>query len=220
MITHGFASDEKDAAMKSVNAGVDIEMVSTTFIDYLETLIKNDQVKESAIDEAVRNILRLKFRLGLFDNPFTNKDRQSIIYDPYHLEVAKQLAVESAILLKNENNILPLNDDIRTIAIIGPLANAPHDQLGTWVFDGEKEFTQTPLKSITAMYGDKFKIIYEPGLNYSRESNTLSINKAVQAASNTDVILAFIGEESILSGEAHCLANLNLQGDQTILIEG
>ena len=183
MITHGFASDEKDAAMKSVNAGVDIEMVSTTFIDYLETLIKNDQVKESAIDEAVRNILRLKFRLGLFDNPFTNKDRQSIIYDPYHLEVAKQLAVESAILLKNENNILPLNDDIRTIAIIGPLANAPHDQLGTWVFDGEKEFTQTPLKSITAMYGDKFKIIYEPGLNYSRESNTLSINKAVDRKS-------------------------------------
>ena len=98
------------------------------------------------------------------------------------------------------------------------MANAPYEQLGTWVFDGEKIRTQTPLNAIKEMVGDKVQVIYEPGLAYSREKNPAGVAKAASAASRADVILAFVGEESILSGEAHCLADLDLQGDQKALI--
>ena len=102
MMAHGFAADSKEAAMKAVNAGVDMEMVSYTFVKELPELIKEGKVKKSAIDDAVRNILRIKFRLGLFDNPYVDEKRIEELYAPSHLEAAKQAAVESAILLKNE----------------------------------------------------------------------------------------------------------------------
>ena len=218
MIPHGFALDDKDAALKSINAGVDMEMVSYTFVRYLPELIKEGKVKQSAIDNAVRNILRIKFRLGLFENPYVDETQSSVLYADYHLEAAKRAAIESAILLKNEQETLPLNGNVKTVAVVGPLADAPHDQLGTWVFDGEKSHTQTPLHAIREMVGDKVQVIYEPGLAYSRDKNTSGIAKAAAAAARADVILAFVGEESILSGEAHCLADLNLQGAQSELI--
>lgn len=219
MIAHGFAADAKDAALKSVNAGVDMEMVSYSFVNHLPELIKEGKVKQSTIDNAVRNILRIKFRLGLFENPYIDESRQELVlYADDHLEAAKRAAIETAILLKNDNEILPLKNTLKTVAIVGPMADAPHDQLGTWVFDGEKKRTQTPLHAIKEMYGDKVQIIYEPGIAYSRDKNTTDIAKAVAAANRADVILAFVGEESILSGEAHCLANLNLQGAQSELI--
>ena len=99
------------------------------------------------------------------------------------------------------------------------MADAPHDQMGTWVFDGEKAHTQTPLAALRAVYGDKVRIIYEPALVYSRDKQTAGLAKAVNAAKQADVVLAFVGEESILSGEAHSLADLNLQGLQSELIE-
>lgn len=219
MISHGFAADPKEAAMKAVNAGVDMEMVSYTFVKELPELVKEGKVKESTIDEAVRNILRIKYRLGLFDNPYVDEKLSStVMYAPSHLEVAKQAAVESAILLKNDKGILPLQSSVKTVAVVGPMANAPYEQLGTWVFDGEKIRTQTPLNAIKEMVGDKVQVIYEQGLAYSREKNPAGVAKAASAASRADVILAFVGEESILSGEAHCLADLDLQGDQKALI--
>lgn len=218
MRVHGFAADDKDAAALSVNAGVDMDMVSGVFIKHLPELIKEGKVKESAIDDAVRNILRVKFRLGLFDNPYVDENRSSILYDEAHLAAAKRAVEESAILLKNEKEVLPLKENIRTLAVVGPMADAPHDQLGTWVFDGEKTHTQTPLAALKAMYGDRVQVLYEPGLTYSREKNAAGIAKALAAARRADAVVAFVGEEAILSGEAHSLADLNLKGAQSELL--
>lgn len=218
MIAHGFAADDKEAAALAVNAGVDMEMVSYTFFKCLPEQVKAGKVKEEVVDEAVRNILRVKFRLGLFDNPYVDEKSPSVMYDESHLAAAKRAAEESAILLKNEGEVLPLKEGVRTVAIVGPMADAPHDQLGTWIFDGEKSHTQTPLSAIKAMYGDRVQVIDEPGLAYSRDKSMAGISKAVSAAQRADVVIAFVGEEAILSGEAHCLADLNLQGAQSELI--
>lgn len=218
MVNHGFCTDGKDAAEKSVNAGVDMEMVSETFIQNLKQSIAENKVSMETIDNAVRNILRLKFRLGLFDNPYVVTP-QTVKYAEKHLQTAKTAAEQSVILLKNENQTLPFTDKIKTLAIIGPMADAPYEQMGTWVFDGEKEHTQTPLTAIKEMYGNKVKVIFEKGLDYSRDKNTAGIARAVSAARQADAVVVFVGEESILSGEAHSLANLNLQGAQSQLIK-
>ena len=219
MIPHGFCKDEKEAVEKAVNAGVDMEMVSALYVKHLKELIREGKVKSSVIDNAVRNILRIKFRLGLFDNPYVDTNVPPVFYAEKHLQKAKETAIESTVLLKNENNTLPLGAHIRTIAVIGPMADAPHDQLGTWVFDGDKNHTQTPLKALQQAYGDNVRILYAKGLDYSRDKSLSGIPEAVAAARNADVVLAFVGEESILSGEAHSLADLNLQGAQSQLIE-
>lgn len=218
MVAHGFCKDRKEAAEKAVNAGVDMEMVSGSFIEHLESLVKEGKVSETNVDEAVRNILRLKFRLGLFENPYVST-AQSVKYAPEHLAKAKVAAEQSVILLKNIEEVLPLGKRVHTIAVVGPMADAPHDQLGTWVFDGEKKHTQTPLKALREMYGSEVRIIYEQGLAYSRDKRTDGIAKAVAAARQADVVLAFVGEEAILSGEAHSLADLDLRGAQKQLID-
>lgn len=218
MVNHGFCTDGKDAAEKSVNAGVDMEMVSETFIQNLKQSIAENKVSIETIDNAVRNILRLKFRLGLFDNPYVVTP-QTVKYAEKHLQTAKTAAEQSVILLKNENQTLPFTDKIKTLAVIGPMADAPYEQMGTWVFDGEKEHTQTPLTAIKKMYGNKVKVIFEKGLEYSRDKNTAGIARAVSAVRQADAVVVFVGEESILSGEAHSLANLNLQGAQSQLIK-
>ncbi|TDW48128.1 beta-glucosidase [Flavobacterium sp. 270] len=219
MVRIGFSEDNKDAAMKAANAGVDIEMASGTYVQNIEALIAEGKVQQQTIDDAVRNILRLKFNLGLFENPYVNLKAKSTIYSESHLRAAKKAAEESFVLLKNKNNILPLNDKIKTIAIIGPMADAPHDQMGTWAFDGEKAMTQTPLKALQKEYGKNVKFIYEPGLAFSRDNNKVNFSKAVTAAKQSDVVLLFLGEEAILSGEAHSLAEINLKGAQSDLIE-
>lgn len=218
MIPHGFCKDRKEVAEKAVNAGVDMEMVSGAFLENLEGLVKEGKVSEAVIDNAVRNILRLKFRLGLFDHPYVVTE-QSVKYAPQHLAKAKEAVEQSVILLKNDKEVLPLNEKVRTVAVVGPMADAPHDQLGTWVFDGEKAHTQTPLKAIREMYGDRVRVLYEQGLAYSRDKRTEGIARAVAVARQADVVLAFVGEEAILSGEAHSLADLNLRGAQQALIE-
>ncbi|WP_228520849.1 glycoside hydrolase family 3 N-terminal domain-containing protein [Flavobacterium sp. HJJ] len=219
MVRIGFCEDNKDAAMKAANAGVDMEMASGTYLQNIETLIAEGKVQQKTIDDEVRNILRLKFRLGLFDNPYVDLKAKSSIYSESHLQAAKKAAEESFVLLKNKNNILPLTSNIKTVAVIGPMADAPHDQMGTWSFDGEKTMTQTPLKALQKQYGKDVKFIYEQGLAFSRDNNTANFSKAVEAAKQADAILVFIGEEAILSGEAHCLADINLKGAQSQLIE-
>lgn len=136
MMNHGFAADEKEVAMKAVNAGVDMEMVSYTFVKELPRLVKEGKVQEATIDNAVRNILRIKYRLGLFDQPYVDENKQ-VMYAPAHLDAARRAAVESAILLKTKAS-LAAGNAIKTVAVIGPMADAPYEQMGTWVFDGEK----------------------------------------------------------------------------------
>ena len=121
MVNHGFCTDGKDAAEKSVNAGVDMEMVSETFIQNLKQSIAENKVSMETIDNAVRNILRLKFRLGLFDNPYVVTP-QTVKYAEKHLQTAKTAAEQSVILLKNENQTLPFTDKIKTLAVIGPMS--------------------------------------------------------------------------------------------------
>ena len=219
MITHGVCANGKDAAMKAANAGVDMEMTSSLYMLHLDSLIKEGKVMESVIDEAVRNILRMKFRLGLFDNPYIASKAISNAYATEHLNKAKEAATQSVVLLKNENKTLPLKEKIKTIAVIGPLADAPHDQLGTWIFDGEDNHTQTPIMALKQTFSDKVKILFEKTLEYSRDNNKANFGRAVNAAKGADVAIVFVGEESILSGEARCRADISLPGAQTQLIE-
>ena len=214
MIAHGFGTDRKDVAEKAVNAGVDMDMMTFGFISHLEELVMSSEVKQSAIDNAVRNILRVKFMLGLFEDPYIDVEgSRAVQYAPAHLESARVTARESAILLKNDG-VLPLAPGQR-ILVTGPLADAPHDQLGTWAFDGEKAHTVTPLAALRERFPGR--VSYVPGLTYSRE-NRDCFDDVAAAARQADVVLAFLGEEAILSGEAHSLADLNLKGSQSDLL--
>ena len=214
MIAHGFSNDLKHTAEQAVNAGVDMDMMSYGFIQYIEELVKEGRISEAEIDRAVRNILKLKFDLGLFENPYVDETASARVdYAPAHLEAAKKSAVESAILLKNDNDVLPL-DKAKTILVTGPLADAPYEQMGTWAFDGQQEHTVTPLTALR----EEYDVIWVPGLAYSRDRSTKDFAKVRNAAAKADAAVVFVGEESILSGEAHSLSDLNLQGAQSELI--
>ena len=217
MIAHGFAKDGKQVAEISANAGLDMEMVSGSYVQYLPQLVKEGKVSVETIDNAVRNILRIKFRMGLFENPYVDTKKESVLYADAHLKAARQAAIESAILLKNDNNTLPLSRG-KKVAIIGPMADAPHDQMGTWVFDGDKNYTVTPIAALKGEYKD-VNYVYEQGLAYSRDKSTANFEKAKQAAASADVAVVFLGEEAILSGEAHSLSNINLIGLQSDLLK-
>ena len=215
MIAHGFGEDRKDVAEKAVKAGVDMDMMTYGFLSHLEELVKEGAVKEKAIDQAVRNILRVKVMLGLFEHPYVDVAAgRAVQYAPEHLAAAQKTAEESAILLKNAG-VLPLKAGVRML-VTGPLADAPHDQLGTWSFDGEKEHTVTPLKALQARFPGQ--VTYVPGLQFSREKRE-RFDDVLAAARHADVVLAFVGEEAILSGEAHSLADLNLKGSQSELLQ-
>ena len=216
MINHGFAKDGQKAAELAANAYLDIDMVSNVYFNHLEKAVEEGNVSLEVIDSMVRNVLRLKFEVGLFENPYVDIKPESNFYAENHLNAAYQAAVESAILLKNENNILPLSSKTK-IAVIGPMADAPHDQMGTWVFDGEKNRTQTPLKALQTTHAS-IDYLYEPGLEYSRDLSVAGFDKAKDAVSKADVAVVFVGEESILSGEAHSLSDINLIGKQSDLI--
>ena len=216
MINHGFGTDRKDVARKSLEASVDMDMMTYGFLSHLEELVHSGAVRESAIDQAVRNILRVKILLGLFENPYVDVEAgKAVQYAPEHLAAAQKTAEESAILLKNDG-VLPLKADaIRNILVTGPMADAPHEQLGTWAFDGQSAHTVTPLKALQ----DRFpgKVTYVQGLKNSR-SRRDRFDDVVAAARRADVVLVFLGEEAILSGEAHSLADLNLKGAQSELL--
>lgn len=218
MIEHGFCEDLKDVAEKSIIAGVDMEMQSTAYGDYLEELVKQGIVSEKLIDDAVRRILRVKFALGLFEKPSMYSAKLPGKPSEEALSLAKKVAMESMVLLKNEDKILPLSKDVKSIAIIGPLADDPYEVLGTWNRDGKPEDTVTPLAAVRDMVGDGTQINYMAGLPYSRSKDTGEFEKAVELAKNSQVVLFFAGEEAILSGEAHSRAYLNLPGAQDELI--
>ena len=215
MITHGFAKDEKHVAELAANAGMDMEMTSQAYEHHLKLLIDEGKVTEQQLNEFVKNILRIKFKMDLFENPYRDKNHTGNFYAEAHLTAAKKAAIKSSVLLKNENSILPLQKNT-TIAVIGPLANAKREQLGTWCFDAEKEHTVTP---IDAFNQHKVNYKFAEGLTYSRDQSTEGFNKAINTAKASDVILFFGGEEAILSGEAHSRAHINLPGAQEQLLK-
>ena len=215
MVAHGYASDEKHAGELAAKAGLDMEMTSTAYEDHLKKIIEEKKVTIEELNDFVRNILRVKFRLGLFKNPYRNKEHTGKFYSENHLKEAKKAAIESTVLLKNKNSILPLSEKTK-VAIIGPLANAPHEQLGTWAFDGEKEHTNTPLHAFKKA---NTNFTFAKGLDYSRDKSKKGFKEAIAIAKKSDVILFFGGEEAILSGEAHSRANIDLPGAQEELIK-
>lgn len=217
LLAHGFAKDSADVARLAVNAGVDMEMNSGTFVKNLKRMVAEGKVSEATIDDAVRRILRVKFEMGLFENPYFDESAAEKVYlCPQHLATAKQAAIESAVLLKNENNTLPLGKEVKRIAIIGPLADQPHEQLGTWIWDANRKATVTPLK---AFNDDKrYEILFESGLNYSRDRDISRFNRVKETVAKADMAIVFVGEEAQLSGEAHSLANLDLVGAQSRLL--
>lgn len=157
MIQHGYAVDGKDAAKIALKAGVDMDMENHLYLAFLKQLLEQGEIKEADIDQAVSRVLRLKYRLGLFDHPYT-AIKESVLYAEEHLQKAREAAIQGVVLLKNEKNRLPLSAGVKSVAVIGPLADAPHDQMGTWVFDGEKSHTVTPLASLRQEYGSLLKI--------------------------------------------------------------
>ena len=216
MINHGFGVNRKDVAQKSLEAGVDMDMMTYGYLSHLEELVHSGAVKEADIDQAVRNILRVKILLGLFENPYVDVEAgKAVQYAPEHLAAAQKTAEESTILLKNDG-VLPLKADaVRNILVTGPMADAPHEQLGTWAFDGQSDHTVTPLQALQARFPGK--VTYVQGLKNSR-SRRERFDDVVAAARRADVVLVFLGEEAILSGEAHSLADLNLKGAQSELL--
>ena len=218
LIEHGYCADGKDAAQKALIAGVDMEMTSTDYEKYLQELVNSGVVDIKLVDGAVRNILRLKFNLGLFENPIVNADQFPKMVNEDYLKMAKKTAIQSVVMLKNEKNSLPLSKNIKNIAVIGPLADDPFEQLGTWSFDKNIEDTQTPMDALNEVYGNDLNIHYSKGLATSRSTDYTYFKEAIKAAEKSDVVLFFAGEEAIITGEAHCRANIDLPGAQEELI--
>ncbi|MCW8865087.1 MAG: beta-glucosidase BglX [Colwellia sp.] len=220
LITHGFAKDENAAAYEACNAGVDMEMATDNYAQHLPSLINSEKISIEHIDAMVSRILRLKIDIGLFDNPYAANSTSSKQLNSFHLAVAKQAAIKSCVLLKNDKHTLPLSKTaIDSLAIIGPLADDGYEQLGTWAFDGNAEHSITCLEAIKAYVKDSIKVKFAIGMETSRSNHQDGFDEAVNTASDADVAVMILGEEAILSGEAHCRSNINLPGCQEALID-
>lgn len=218
LIPHGIAADKRDAALQCINAGCDMDMSSRSYLLHLKELIEKGEVDMAVLDEAVRRVLKLKVELGLFDNPYARKSDKSDIYSEQVLETACRLAEESVVMLKNEK-VLPLGNEVKKVLVVGPMANAPYDQMGTWALDGDKTHTVTPVMALKELYGDKVEIEYIPCLTHPRDKSTSEFKSMIKSARKADVVLAFVGEEQMMSGEAHSLSSLDLQGVQSQMLE-
>ena len=218
MVVHGYAADHTEAALKAARAGLDMEMVSTDYHDHLKALVEAGKLDVKQIDEAVRNILRVKFRLGLFDKPVPVAADGSALLTPESLEVAKKLAVESAVLLKNDGGALPLAKSIGKVAVIGPLADSPRDQMGCWTLDGMSRDVRTFLAALREKLGAA-RVLYAPGLKTARDTSRDGFPAAVEAAHAADAVLLFLGEDGNMDGEARSRAFLDLPGAQAALVK-
>lgn len=216
MNNQGNSATLKEATQLCINAQMDMDMESQGYPRHLKELVLEGKVSEKTIDNCVRNILRMKFRLGLFDNPYCYTENPEY-FTPEALAAAQKAAEESAVLLKN-NGILPISNNQYPISILvcGPMANAPHEQNGTWCFDKDDAMTITPMMAFRELAKEgKIRLIEQPGEHWSRECNKENIATLARLAKQADVVLYFAGEESILSGEARCRAYLDLPGDQS-----
>ena len=219
LATHGLTSGDRESALEAVKAGVDMEMASHTYIGYLPELIRDGLVSEDVIDEAVANILRVKFELGLFKHPFVEDDRLPDVDREAGLAIARRAALQSAVLLKNDDATLPLaKDNVDSVAVIGPLADTPYEQLGTWIFDGDPQLSVTPLQGIRGLVGNDVDVRFVQALEISRSRSTEGFDEAVDVAASSDAVVLILGEESILSGEAHSRADISLPGAQAELV--
>ncbi|HMF57208.1 MAG TPA: glycoside hydrolase family 3 C-terminal domain-containing protein, partial [Pyrinomonadaceae bacterium] len=219
LIQHGVAADGVEAARLAVNAGVDMEMVSRLYNKNLPALLRENKVSQATIDEAVRRILRIKFRLGLFDHPYTDESREGrVIFSSENLSAAREIARRSMVLLKNDRETLPLSKSARSIAVIGPLADDRQDMIGSWNGDGRSEDAVTLLAGIRSKVSPSTKINYAKGSDVPGDSME-GFEEAVRAARQSDVVVLAVGESADMSGEASSRSSLDLPGRQLDLVK-
>ncbi len=218
LVMHGFARDHKEATLRSVLAGVDMDMMGNAYHFHLAALVREGKVAETVLDEAVLRILGLKYDLGLFEHPFVDEaDAHSALSLPESLDLAAKAAAQSIVLLKNEGGILPLNASAKTVALIGPLAKERQSLLGCWCFDGRVEDVETLAEVLERDLPADTNLIVEQGC--AIDGGDLDLAGALKAAALADVVLLALGESDTMSGEAHSRAHLCLPGRQQELAD-
>ena len=218
LMFHGLAKDEASAAMYALNAGTDMEMVSRFYNKYGEELVKQKKVPMAVIDQAVRNVLRIKFRLGLFDRPFADENREKAeVFKRANRDVAKTAAEKSFVLLKNDNQTLPISKAVKEIAVIGALADNKNEMNGNWSGDGKPTDPVTVLESLRQKY-PRTKIRYEAGCDPKCVSDA-GFKAAADAAKDADFTILVVGESADMSGEASARSNIDLPGRQLDLVK-
>jgi len=217
---HGFTANDRDSAYEAANAGLNMEMATPLYHRHLAGLVEAGRISVEQIDRMVADILRIKLRMGLFEQPYTDPQALPPVANMQHLATAQQAALESLVLLRNEQGVLPLDRNRPgTVAVIGPLADDGREQMGTWVFDGDPGLSRTPRQALAAaLEGTPGRLLFTAGLDHSRSRSHAQFDAAVEAARAADVVLLFLGEEAILSGEAHSRADIGLPGAQVDLV--
>ena len=223
MINHGFVKDNYGAAMAASNAGSDMDMESRSYIKNLSTLVKEGKVKMAVIDDAVKRILRKKFEMGLFDDPykFCNEEREKKEWNnPAHLQAARDIARKSIVLLKNNNQLLPIKKESKTIALIGPFVKAKSDNLGFWSYDWPDDTTRivSLWEGIEKKINAGTKLLYAKGCGI-KDSSRAGFAEAVAAAMQSDIVIISAGEARDMTGEAKSRSTIQLPGVQEELIK-
>ena len=219
MVPHGYAKDRKHSGELALTAGVDMDMQAAVYYDHLAASLQEGTVSLDAVNAAVRRILRAKFELGLFDDPYryldTVREKELIMCDE-HIASALDVARRSIVLLKNEGNTLPLSKDVKTIALIGPLADSKDDMLGSWAGSGDRNDCVTLREGIESKLPDS-EVVLHPGAGF--DGVETNFNEAVKVASKADIIIAALGEPRWMSGEAASRTEITLPGKQIELLE-
>ncbi|WP_026755317.1 glycoside hydrolase family 3 N-terminal domain-containing protein [Sediminibacter sp. Hel_I_10] len=220
MIMHGFAKDSLESAKIGMNAGVDMDMMGEVYRKYLKQLITEGKVDEAAVNDACRRILLTKFKLGLFDDPYRYSDetrQKETIYKPEFLETARHIAAASSVLLKNDNEALPLSKD-QTFALIGPLAKDEYHINGNWGGAGDRDGKSVSIYEGLLEYVSDKAIFYSKGCDIESEDQS-GFKAAIETAKKADVVLLVMGESYHMSGEAASRTNLKIPGVQPELIQ-
>jgi beta-glucosidase len=221
LVSHGFAKDDEEAALKGMLAGVDMDMQSKVYRDHLAQLVKTGKLPVSVINDSVRRILKVKFELGLFDHPYTDESQESALtLTPDSLAIALKEAEESMVLLKNEKGLLPLSKDIRSVAVIGSLADSQKDPLGPWHCRGEEatDKVSTVLAGIKAKVSKDTQVFYAPGVGTDVAASDKALQEAVETARKAQVAVVVAGETQDMSGEAAARTSIDLPGRQEEMI--
>jgi beta-glucosidase len=223
MVAHGFVKDKYEAALAALTAGCDMDMESRSYIKNLSTLVRNGKVPLTLIDDAVQRILTKKFEMGLFDDPFRfcNGTRAAAEWDnPENLQIARQMADKSIVLLKNDHGLLPLSRSTRTIALIGPFIKSVRDNLGFWSYEWPDDSSRivSPWAGIQKKIGSNTTLLYAKGCDVL-DSSRAGFAEAVSIASQADVVVLNVGEARDMSGEAKSRSSIRLPGVQEELIQ-
>ncbi|HZN10543.1 MAG TPA: glycoside hydrolase family 3 N-terminal domain-containing protein [Blastocatellia bacterium] len=218
LINHGVAADEAEAARLGLGSGVDMEMVSRLYNKHGAQLVKDGRLPVAVVDEAVRRVLRVKYRAGLFDKPYADEARErAALLSQDHLAAAREVAARSLVLLKNERETLPLSKDVRSVAVIGPLADSQKDMIGSWSGDGRAEDAVTLLAAVKARLGARARVTFAKGCEVAGGGEE-GIAEAARAAREAEVSIVAVGEAAEMSGEAASRSSLDLPGRQSDLV--